>query len=151
MNHRLVALVGVSLLGVAGCANTGNASEADAYAIDACNIQISEETGAASFNDSDGLTQAHEITQESVDIWRDRAEQASSAAASDTIYQPLRDSAVTVYEKKSSAVSKWKQASPSLDAFYQVFTQADIDEHNSALSQYKVECSSLSNRLNAES
>lgn len=150
MRRALAVLVGLSLVGASGCAGADRLSQSDELAVQACDIEISDETGEATYSGYSDLTlNAYEETEEAVLSWREGAEYASSAAALDPSFEPLRQSSLTVYQLKRKAVRVWRQEEPSVESFFQVFTDADIDAHNSSLNEWNVECAALANRLNS--
>lgn len=150
MVRALAVLVGLALLGVSGCGGAERLSQSDELAVQACGIEIDDETGESTHPASLSTGRpAHETDQDDVLWWRYAAEEASSAAALDAAFEPLRKSTLTVYRLKSEIIRIWELKAPSTEEFYSRFTQADIDEHNAAFDEWAVECAALANRLNS--
>ena len=149
-------LAGVTAIALSGCASSG-ASEADEFAVTACGIEFSDGTGEATFDArDDGAMEAYETTEEQVKRWRGYAAAASSAATADPTYADLKKAASTVYSVKKSAVRVWERVAlngmatrGNIQRFYEFFDDGDIDDHNRALDVWRIECSALTDRLNA--
>lgn len=129
-----VVLVAAAAVALSGCASSGSA-EANGNVEKACGVEISENSGKATF---DRQRPKEQITGDELYAWQRFASAASSAAAEDPAHAELEDAATTVYLKKKKYVENKA-----------LFSEADVAAHNEALEMWRLKCNALVDRLNS--